>query len=210
MSRRLSALLLIVACGCGSPTSTPAPSLAPCERYVENAMRLRGPTLVEGAAPDQQVWWATRVSFAILDACVDDRWPGAAVRCGATAADEPALASCPQPPAASQRRLGAALRSLAEQMSTRAEAAPSRPETGIAECDELQTVFQAYAACDRVPEQARAAMRDSMVAMAESWKQLRHPEAPAEARRAAAEACRQATQALLDSAQALGCRPLRR
>jgi hypothetical protein len=151
------------------------------------------------------VRWATRVSFAMLDACVTDRWSDAAVRCGATATDEGALAACVQPPADSQRRLGAALRSLAEQMKARAEVAPG-PDTGIPECDQYTAVFQSCVACDRLPEQARAASRDSLAAMIEGWKQYRDPNLPEEARRAAGDACRQGTEALRQSAAALGCR----
>ena len=204
MPRRLSVLLLIAACGCSSQSAPPAPSLAPCERYVENVMRLRGTELVDGALPDQQARWAARVSFAMLDACVYDRWPDAAVRCGATATDEGALSSCVQPPADSRGRLDASLRSLAEQMNARAEAPSS--ETGIPECDQYTIVFQSYVACDNVPEPARTASREALAITIEGWKQFRDPNFPAEAKRAAADACRQSTEALRQSASALGCR----
>ncbi|MCE9574507.1 MAG: hypothetical protein K8W52_15270, partial [Deltaproteobacteria bacterium] len=74
-------------------------------------------------------------------------------------------------------------------------------------CDAYLAGLERYLACDKVPEQARAAMRDSIDQLRQTWRGLSDASMPEEARRAASDACKQASDAIGQSASAMGCAP---
>jgi hypothetical protein len=78
-------------------------------------------------------------------------------------------------------------------------------DTGVAECDAYLHLIDTYVACDKIPQQAKDAVRQSTQQMKQGWAMLRDPNVPVEAKRAAADACRQAIDAVKQSASAMGC-----
>ncbi|MCE9572667.1 MAG: DUF5339 domain-containing protein [Deltaproteobacteria bacterium] len=77
--------------------------------------------------------------------------------------------------------------------------------TGVAECDRFLDLQDRYFACDKVPQQAKDAMKQAMDQQKQAWAMLRDPNVPEEAKRAAADGCKQGGDALRQSAAAMGC-----
>ena len=78
-------------------------------------------------------------------------------------------------------------------------------DTGVPECDDFLVMQERYFDCDKVPAQAKDAMRQSMDQQEQAWSMLKDPNVPIEAKHAAADGCRQGTDALQQSATAMGC-----
>jgi len=66
--------------------------------------------------------------------------------------------------------------------------------TGIAECDEYKAAVEKLASCDKIPQQARDAMKSGFDQASQAWKDL--ASAPKEAKDAAASACKSGTDAV--------------
>jgi hypothetical protein len=66
--------------------------------------------------------------------------------------------------------------------------------TGIAECDEYKAEVDKLAKCDKIPQQARDAMKQGFDSASAAWKDL--ASAPKEAKDAAASACKSGTDAV--------------
>jgi len=73
-------------------------------------------------------------------------------------------------------------------------AAPAAGNTGIAECDEYRAEVEKLAKCDKIPQQARDAMKQGFDSASAAWKDL--ASAPKEAKDAAASACKSGTDAV--------------
>jgi hypothetical protein len=78
-------------------------------------------------------------------------------------------------------------------------------DTGVPECDAFLALQDSFFACDKVPQQAKDAMKQSMDQQKQAWAMLKDPNVPMEAKRAAADGCRQGADALRQSAAAMGC-----
>jgi hypothetical protein len=82
--------------------------------------------------------------------------------------------------------------------------APAIPtgSTGVPECDAYIAAVTAYAACDKVPQAAKDAVRQSITAMRDSLS----PTMGADEKAAAVSGCTSATESLRQGADALGCK----
>jgi hypothetical protein len=77
--------------------------------------------------------------------------------------------------------------------------------TGVPECDEYVAAIEKFTTCDKVPQAARDAQKQSLDAMKQGWASLSDPAVPAEAKKAAADGCKTAVDALKQAATASGC-----
>jgi hypothetical protein len=82
-----------------------------------------------------------------------------------------------------------------------APAAGGGGSVGVAECDEYLKAVEKYAACDKLPAQAKEATLKAADTMKQGWT----ANMPEEAKKAAADGCKQATDALKQSASAMQC-----
>jgi hypothetical protein len=99
----------------------------------------------------------------------------------------------------------------AEPAKTEPAAPPAAPaggaaaSTGVPECDEYVAAIEKFTTCDKVPQAARDAQKQSLDAMKQGWASLSDPATPAEAKKAAADGCKTAVDALKQAATASGC-----
>ena len=77
--------------------------------------------------------------------------------------------------------------------------------TGIAECDQYAAAFEKYNACDKVPQAAKDAAKQTIDNMRQGWLQLKSSNAPAAAKQASADSCKTAMAALQQSAASQDC-----
>jgi hypothetical protein len=75
--------------------------------------------------------------------------------------------------------------------------------TGIPECDAYAATMAKYAACDKLPADAKKAMTDAFEQSKQGWAQL--AQAPAEAKTAAGTSCKTADDAAKTALTSLGC-----
>jgi hypothetical protein len=76
-------------------------------------------------------------------------------------------------------------------------------DTGVAACNEELTAFDRYMQCDKLPHEAKDAMRQSIEAQFQAIGDL--TTASEETKRGAADSCMQVLDALQQSAAAMGC-----
>ncbi|MCE9572668.1 MAG: hypothetical protein K8W52_05885 [Deltaproteobacteria bacterium] len=76
---------------------------------------------------------------------------------------------------------------------------------GVRACDRFLVLQDRYFACDKVPQQAKDAMKQSMDQQEQAWSMLKDPGIPEEAKRAAGDGCRAGADALIQSAAVMGC-----
>jgi hypothetical protein len=89
-----------------------------------------------------------------------------------------------------------------------AEPAPApaaADSTGIPECDGYLATAAKFAACDKLPKEAKDAQTTALEAAKTGWASLKDPAVPAEAKKAAADACKQSDDALKSAWTAAGC-----
>lgn len=78
--------------------------------------------------------------------------------------------------------------------------------TGVAECDSYLKTLEKYMNCDKVPQAARDAQKQSAQTMRASWNWNSLPEASRKAAQDAAKSgCASGESALKQSAKAIGC-----
>jgi hypothetical protein len=77
--------------------------------------------------------------------------------------------------------------------------------TGVAACDAYVAGMQRFMMCKNLPIETKQAMQQTTAQMIESFKMMRDPGLPAEARQVAADACKQGLEAVRQSAAAMGC-----
>jgi hypothetical protein len=193
-------------------------------------LAVQGDELVEDLPPEVQAKWRVRLGEVLALSCTEDTWPVAVRTCIVDAKDTTQVDACgEQLDASAKTRIGERLQPVMEELmkdmnATAApaedaeDAAPPPPfdparlaelkktKTGIKQCDQYIGAFAGYIACDQVPQEAKDAAMQGVEAMSSVSEQLRDPQTPPEAKKAAADACKQGRDALLQSAQALGCK----
>jgi hypothetical protein len=86
-----------------------------------------------------------------------------------------------------------------------AEPAPAAAaeSSGIPECDAYLATAQKFAACDKLPAEAKDAQLKGVEAAKASWASMK--DAPAEAKKAAADSCKASDDGLKQAWTAAGC-----
>ena len=85
-------------------------------------------------------------------------------------------------------------------------AEPVWPESnGIKECDAYLDHLKKYVACEKVPQEAKAAAVQSVTAMSEGWAALKDPKATKKQKKDAAKACKDGDKTVQKSAKELAC-----
>jgi hypothetical protein len=82
-------------------------------------------------------------------------------------------------------------------------AAPAADSSGIPECDEYLATAAKFAACDKLPAEAKDAQLKGVEAAKSSWAALK--DAPADAKKAAADSCKASNDGLKQAWTAAGC-----
>jgi len=79
--------------------------------------------------------------------------------------------------------------------------------TGVPECDAYVAAIEKFMTCDKVPQAARDAQKQSLDAMKQGWASLSDPAATPEAKKAAGDGCKTALDGLAQAAKGAGCAP---
>jgi hypothetical protein len=134
------------------------------------------------------------VTWALAESCSADWWPASALTCVAGAKTTKALERCEAKLTASQRADVTAVMSYAMTIGEVVPDDPSLPP----ECKAYHAVIERLASCDKMPAQARAALRDAYRQAAAGWTNL-----PPEALANLARACKAGTEAVSQSAKSV-------
>lgn len=203
----------VIACG-GHPTPPPAPAPAAqltCEQVAPSVDVLVRQRAGGGAAQRTRIApFVKAMKAQVVQSCVADGWSMALRACLVGAHGHADFEGCERLfTPAQQRRFEVATEQVIAATLPELPAAPvgaaADGSTGIGACDVYLQVLDRYAACDKVPEQARRSLREMTDRQREAWKSISDPAMPAPARDAAVAGCKQATDAVAQSASALGC-----
>jgi hypothetical protein len=134
------------------------------------------------------------MAWALAESCSADWWPTSALTCVAGARTTKALERCEAKLSTSQRADVTAVMSYAMAIGEVMPDDPSLPP----ECKEYHAVIERLASCDKMPAQARAALRDAYRQAAAGWTNL-----PPEALANLAKACKAGTKAVSQSAKSV-------
>ncbi len=141
-----------------------------------------------------------RVPTTITALCVAGRWSMAAKTCMIEATAVDAASGCIDQLDDDDRR---ALDQQMEALIDGARTGSSRSTAGMpSECKAYLGVLASYAACEKLPAEARAAIKQGMAAMETTWSQV-----DGDQRRSVDDSCRQGAQAMRDAMTAMGCTP---
>jgi hypothetical protein len=209
---RISALALALgACGGphkAAPPPPPPPPAATCAQLPPAVVRLVGQLRAEGTAvgADGGTRLGADMGAQSVQSCTDDRWSVAAIQCYLVGQTRKDFVSCDAQLTVEQRsHLADAMNAIVARDAPPPAAPPSTGTTGVPECDEYIAAVDQYAACDKVPAEARDAVQQGSAQMRDALSPLKDPTVPAEARKAAAEGCAAARDALRQSMTAMGC-----
>jgi hypothetical protein len=136
----------------------------------------------------------THMTWALAESCAADWWPASSLTCVAGAKTTKALERCEAKLGTSQRADVQALMTYAMSIGEAIVDDPSLPP----ECKEYHAVIERLASCDKMPAQARAALRDAYRQAAVGWTNL-----PPEALASLATACKAGTEAVSQSAKSV-------
>jgi hypothetical protein len=144
--------------------------------------------------------------------CIADAWSPEARTCIRSVEEQEDFGKCEHMLSATQQGLleedmkRVMLEVTAEMTAQEAPSGPIFEETGIPACNDYLRTLERFFACSKVPDEARAAMRQAVQQMKSGWASLGGKSAPPETLKAVADGCKTASEALEASADATGCR----
>lgn len=207
----LSGMVALAACGGSQKPAGPPPptcaSLGPATEVALADIKSHAQLTADASAKLD-----VDMKHEVETICTQDAWAPAPIQCMVDAKTMPALEACVNQLTAPQREhfTGAMGQLVAAATPPPPPTTPTTSpdgSTGVPECDAFMAMATTYMACDKVPAEARDAMKQALSQTAQSFAMLRDPSVPPEARKAAADGCTQGTDALKQSMTAMGCTP---
>jgi hypothetical protein len=198
------------------PVAPPPPPAATCGEVKASLERAMEASVAE--TPDMPPEmreavekFTAQVGDLAEQRCIADAWSDEARTCLAEIEKEDDFERCEdkltkgQQTALEEEMKRVMMESLSEETAPAVATAPIFEETGILACNEYLRTLERFVTCEKVPQEARAAVTTSAQSMKGNWASLRDPAVPREALKAAADGCKQAVDALKMSAKANGC-----
>lgn len=171
--------MLFAACGSKAPPPKQVEKPAPaCLAVAEHVLVLVDP---DPAGPNAA--HAKKIGDIFMLRCEQDAWPPDARTCVMETSSLKDPKNCKSRLTVTQR----------EALDRDLDAVETARESKLSSCDKYKLRIDQIATCDKLPQQARDALKQGFEAMAQGWAMH---EAPEEARNQMEELCKQAVDAL--------------